>query len=118
MTPAFGGLGSGVGRSSKMTRSGSGADEAPEMARPVRRIRLGKQGRLVVPAELRERLGAREGDAFEVQERDGELVLRLERQRSKAELWEHIRELWRLGDGGSSEDLLRDRRAEVERESA
>lgn len=57
----------------------SGYTEYPKMSedRPSRRtLTVSQRGQITLPAELRKRLGIREGGVVTVQERGGELILR------------------------------------------
>lgn len=78
-------------------------------------VRLGSQGRLVIPSELREAMAAEEGTVYSATlTEDGALVLRTPEQ-ALAEL----QRLWReaVPEGVSMVDeLIAERRAEAERE--
>jgi len=72
-------------------------------------VRLGSQGRLVIPAELREQLGAEEGAVYTAYVDDtGALVLR-SREQALAEL----QRAWAPEDGDDDvvAELLEERRA-------
>lgn len=72
---------------------------------------LGANGRVVIPAEIRTRLGLEKGD---------ELVARLEGTRvtleRPADLLKRIQAEWKAADGGGVTELLAERRREFERE--
>ncbi len=76
-------------------------------------VRVGPQGRLVIPAELRRSLGFHPGDRLIVREEDGKLVLEkadtVER-RLKAR-YKHISQEESLAD-----ELISERRTEAQRE--
>lgn len=79
----------------------------------VHEVRLGSQGRLVIPAELRERMGAEEGEVYvaTVDER-GVLTLRTRRQALEA-----LRDAWGRHEDGEpllSDELVAERRAEAD----
>lgn len=70
-------------------------------------VRLGSQGRIVIPADLRAELGAEEGDVYVAHVDDGgALVLRTREQA--------LRELQRqwaaTGQDSATDELLRERR--------
>lgn len=77
-------------------------------------VRIGSQGRVVLPKALREQLGAEEGAVYQAHVEDGRLILetreallqRMQRETADA-----------LGDRGSLVDeLIAERRAEANRE--
>ena len=75
------------------------------------RIKMGTNGRLVVPAKLRKEIGLSDGRAILLETVGGEL-----RVRPMEDVLQHARDRLRtfLGDGKSlSEELIRDRRAEA-----
>lgn len=65
-------------------------------------VRLGSQGRLVIPAELRDELSAEEGDVYVASVDDtGALVLR-----SPEQALRELQRLWADAGGGSAVDEL------------
>ena len=79
----------------------------------VRALRLGLQGRLVIPADLRERLALRPGDVIVASVEDDRLVIRPRRAVEE--------ELWGLFDGldrGLADELISERREEARRDDA
>lgn len=79
-------------------------------------VRLGSQGRLVIPAELRAEMAAEEGTVYLAHvDESGALVLRT-REQALAEL----RRSWRAAADGDDlvEELLAERRAAAEAETA
>jgi AbrB family looped-hinge helix DNA binding protein len=76
-------------------------------------IKLGRQGRIVIPATLRRELKLREGDLLDARVEGGRLVLETPRailERLRSELREAA------GDRDLVAELLAERRAEAERE--
>lgn len=73
-------------------------------------VRLGSQGRLVIPAELRDQLGAEEGAVYTATvDASGALVLRT-REQALAE----ARRLWsESGEGSATDELLAERREQA-----
>jgi len=76
-------------------------------------VRLGKQGRLVIPAELRRALGLRPGDRL-IARREGDKIV-LEK---KEEILRRVKERFALIplQVDLAEELIAERRAEAERE--
>ena len=76
-------------------------------------ITMGERGRLVIPADTRRRLGLSSGDRLVVDERDGELHLLPVTARIA-----RLRGAWAepATERVLSEELIRERRAEAERE--
>lgn len=79
-------------------------------------VKVSQGGRVVIPAEIREKLQIRQGDELILEERDGELVLS-----SRARCIEQIRQAILAGmpshDSRSLVDeLIAERRAEAARE--
>lgn len=65
-------------------------------------IRLGSQGRLVIPRELRDELGAEEGAVYVAHiDASGALVLR-----SREQALVELQRVWSEVDGGSATDEL------------
>lgn len=79
------------------------------------RLRLGPQGRLVVPAQFRRALGLEVGDPLVASIEDGRLVL-APREAARARLLERFP----VAAGGASavDELLEARRAEAQGEAA
>lgn len=78
-------------------------------------LHLGKQGRLVIPAHLREELGYKEGDTLIARVEDGRLVLETREQILKR-LKDYVRA--HVPPGVSLVDeLLAERRAEAQKET-
>jgi AbrB family looped-hinge helix DNA binding protein len=88
----------------------------PARTTSKRRTRLGSGGRLVIPAEIRQELGLKEGDRLVMRVEDGELrIMRY------AEVIRRVQESMRpyIVPGKSIVDeLIAERRAEVAREEA
>ena len=79
----------------------------------VRALRLGLQGRVVIPADLRERLSLRPGDLMVAWVEEDRLVIRPRRAVEQ--------ELWGLFDGlgrDLADELIRERREEARRDDA
>ena len=80
---------------------------------PVSHVKVGRQCRLVIPAELRRKLGITEGEALIAREEGGRLVL----ERPAAVLTRIRQRLRSVPDDVSLvEDLLAERRREAKRE--
>lgn len=76
-------------------------------------LRLGRQGRLVIPAELRRKLGLNDGDELVAHDEDGRLVI----EPRSAVLTRIRRRLRTLPSEVSLvDDLLAERRREARRE--
>ena len=76
-------------------------------------LRLGRQGRLVIPAELRRKLGLNDGDELVARDEDGRLVI----EPRSAVLTRIRRRLRTLPTEVSLvDDLLAERRREAQRE--
>lgn len=80
---------------------------------PARSIRLGPQGRVVIPVALRKLLALRPGDAMVVWVEGDRLVLR-PRRAVEEELWK----LFAGVEGSLADDLIRERRQEARRDDA
>jgi len=79
----------------------------------VASLRLGRQGRLVIPAELRRKLGLNDGDELVARDEDGRLVI----EPRSAVLTRIRRRLRTLPTEVSLvDDLLAERRREAQRE--
>lgn len=78
------------------------------------RTRLAQNGRVVIPAGIRDRLGLRQGDEIVMQVRDGEVRMTTQQLRIRQA---QRRAAQRLAEGPSLTDqLLEERRRESERE--
>jgi AbrB family looped-hinge helix DNA binding protein len=76
-------------------------------------IQLGKQGRIVIPAQIREELGLREGERLNARVEDDRLVLE-----TPLAALERLRRRFREGAKGRDPvaELIAERRAEARRE--
>jgi AbrB family looped-hinge helix DNA binding protein len=76
-------------------------------------IRVGKQGRVVIPAGLREEIGLQAGDKLSAQVEDGRLVLE-----PRAEALTRVQRRFRhaSGDRKLVDELIAERRAAAARE--
>lgn len=76
-------------------------------------IRLGKQGRIVIPSQMREELGVGEGDVFNARVEDGRLLME-----TRLAVLERLRRQFREGAKGRDPvaELIAERRAEARRE--
>ena len=81
------------------------------MARQPAAVKLGKQGRLVVPAPLRRELELKAGDELVARAEQGRLVFE-----PKAAVVERLRSRFRDVEGSMAEELLLERRGEAARE--
>ena len=102
---------------SKVARRESGTKRAPK-AEAAKVARMGRQGRLVIPAEVRASLGVREGDGVEfvaVDPETGTVTLKVQRSH---EIFEEMRRTLRAATGGKDVvgDLIKERRANAKRE--
>jgi AbrB family looped-hinge helix DNA binding protein len=76
-------------------------------------VRVGRQGRIVIPAQLREELGLREGETLNARVEDDRLVLE-----SRLAVFERLRREFRAGAKGRDlvAELIAERRTEARRE--
>lgn len=76
-------------------------------------VRLGKQGRLVIPAELRRALDLRPGDRLIAREEGGKIVLE-----KKEEILAQVKKRFAVipPQVNLAEELIAERRAEAQRE--
>lgn len=76
-------------------------------------IKLGRQGRIVIPVEIREQLGFGEGERLNARVEDDRLVLE-----SRLAAFERLRKEFREGAAGRDlvAELIAERRAEARRE--
>ena len=81
------------------------------MASPLAAVKLGKQGRLVVPAPLREELGLEAGDELVARAEGGRLIFE-----PRAAVVERLRSRFRSVEGSLAAELLAERRKEAARE--
>jgi AbrB family looped-hinge helix DNA binding protein len=81
--------------------------------RRMAEIRVGKQGRVVIPADLREEIGLQPGDKLSAQVEDGRLVLE-----PRAEALTRVQRRFRhaSGDRKLVDELIAERRAAAARE--
>ena len=77
-------------------------------------VTMGKQGRVVLPAELRTELGLQEGTTFEVSS-DGDLI-QLRRRLTPPEAARRLRGMFADIDRDLVGELIAERRAEAERD--
>lgn len=82
------------------------------MASYLAAVKLGKQGRLVVPAPLRRELGLGEGDELVARAENGRLVFE-----PRAAVMERLRSRFKDVEGSMAEELIRERREEAAREA-
>jgi len=75
-------------------------------------LSIGPQGRVVLPARLRKKIGLKEGDILVIWPEDDRLVLR-RRTRVEEELWAMLRKV----TGSPSRELISERRKEAIREN-
>lgn len=83
------------------------------MARNMKRVRLGPQGRAVIPAELRKELGLEAGAELVAWVEDGRLIFR-RREDIEQELWAMFEGI----EGSMVDELIAERRREAARETA
>jgi AbrB family looped-hinge helix DNA binding protein len=76
------------------------------------RVKVGPQGRIVVPVEARRELGIKPGDQLVAFVENGKLIIqtREETERELLAMFEHV-------EGSMSEQLIRERREEARREA-
>jgi AbrB family looped-hinge helix DNA binding protein len=98
----------------RAARAGSDSTPQPPAPKPTK-IRLGPDGRVVIPAAFRDALGLKEGDVLFARIEDGEIHLLTTAaaiRRTQALVREFVPEGVSLVD-----ELIEDRRREVEREA-
>ncbi len=78
------------------------------MAPNMKRVRLGPQGRAVIPAELRKELGIHAGDDLVAWVEDGRLIFR-RRADIEQEIWDLVAHV----DVSLSEEVIREHRREA-----
>lgn len=81
------------------------------MASSVTAVKLGKQGRLVVPAPLRQELGLETGDELVARAENGRLVFE-----PRAAVIERLRARFKGIEGSLAVELIGERREEAARE--
>lgn len=79
-------------------------------------VKVSQGGRVVIPADLREKLNINQGDELILEERDGELVLASKRQRIRQIREEILAGLPPLGGRSLADELIAERRAEAAKE--
>jgi AbrB family looped-hinge helix DNA binding protein len=82
-----------------------------DMALNMKRVRLGPQGRLVVPADLREELGVQPGDDLVAWVEDGRLIVQT-REQTEREIHDMVAHV----KVSLVDELIRERRREAARE--
>ncbi|HZY60804.1 MAG TPA: AbrB/MazE/SpoVT family DNA-binding domain-containing protein [Candidatus Binataceae bacterium] len=75
-------------------------------------LKLGRQGRIVIPAQVRKALGLKPGDTLVCRSEGGRLILR-PRADVEEELWKTFANV----KGSLSEELIAERRREAKREA-
>lgn len=86
--------------------------DAFNMASSLAAVKLGKQGRLVVPASLRQELGLELGDELVARAENGRLVFE-----PKAAIVARLRERFKHVEGSLADELLAERREEAAQEA-
>jgi AbrB family looped-hinge helix DNA binding protein len=81
------------------------------MAGKSERVRIGAQGRLVIPARFREQLGLRAGDEVILRVKDGQLVAE-----TPAQMLARIQQAYAHLPGSMADELVAERKAEARRE--
>ncbi|MDQ3397880.1 MAG: AbrB/MazE/SpoVT family DNA-binding domain-containing protein [Deinococcota bacterium] len=82
------------------------------MASPLAAVKLGKQGRLVIPAPLRQELGLEMGDELVARVENGRLIFE-----PRAAVVKRLRERFKDIKGSLADELLAERREEAAREA-
>jgi AbrB family looped-hinge helix DNA binding protein len=82
------------------------------MASALAPVKLGKQGRLVVPAPLRQELGLEVGDELVARVEEGRLIFE-----PRAAVVKRLRERFKDVKGSLANELLAERREEAAREA-
>jgi AbrB family looped-hinge helix DNA binding protein len=76
-------------------------------------VRIGQQGRIVIPADVRRELGLRTGDVLVVRAEDGRMVLE-----SRERVLQSLVGMFAPGPEGVVDELIEERRREFAREEA
>lgn len=82
------------------------------MASTLAPVKLGKQGRLVVPAPLRQELGLKMGDELVARVEEGRLIFE-----PRAAVVKRLRERFKDVNSSLADELLAERREEAAREA-
>ncbi len=82
------------------------------MASTVEAVKLGKQGRLVIPASLRHELGLELGDELVARAEEGRLIFE-----TRAVVVARLRERFNSIEGSLADELMAERREEAARET-
>ena len=86
----------------------------PKKNRPVGSVRVGPQGRIVIPAHIRQALGINPGETLIARVKDGQLVLE-KREQILARLQDTFAKVPR--DVSLVDELIAERREEARREA-
>jgi AbrB family looped-hinge helix DNA binding protein len=76
------------------------------------RVKIGPQGRIVVPVQLRRELGVEPGDHLVAFVENGKLIVQ-----TRAETERELLAMFQGVEGSMSEELIRERREEARRET-
>jgi AbrB family looped-hinge helix DNA binding protein len=79
-------------------------------------VKVSQGGRVVIPADLREKLRINQGDELILEERNGELVFTAKLQRIRQIRQEILAGMPDLGKRSLAEELISERKAEIDRE--
>lgn len=82
------------------------------MSNVIEAVRLGKQGRLVVPVSLRQELGLELGDELVARAENGRLIFE-----PKAAVVARLRARFKGVEGSLADELISERREEAKREA-
>ena len=82
------------------------------MASPLAAVKLGKQGRLVVPAPLRQELSLEMGDELVARAEEGRLIFE-----TRAAVIKRLHDRFKDVKGSLADELLAERREEAAREA-
>jgi len=78
----------------------------------MHRVKLGQQGRLVIPADLRRELDVKPGQDLVAFVEDGKLIVQ-----TREETIRELHAMFEGIEGSMSEELIRERREEARREA-
>ncbi len=81
-------------------------------------VKVSQGGRVVIPADLREKLHINQGDELILEERNGELVLTAKLQRIRQVRQEILAGMPYLGERSLAGELIAERKAEADREES